>query len=630
MQVLDRITEQYVDQLALVFPDKSREELENYVQKKVQSTLKDRNVIFNDGEKKNQQSLLDFTEFLEVEKPIISGYGAVYKKHNEGKNMLADMFDYLLASRKKVKKEMFKHVNDKDRSVYNNLDLSQKTYKLLANSGYGATVEKNSIFYNENFGPSITYTGVVIITTAVNAFETFMSNNFDFTKINDVLNYIKNIVSQPYANNDIIDINITKKELLTYLFDKLQDKTQENMDILVEIVKRLNQEETNKIFYKNNLYKLFENKAVMDKLEKIAGKKEFLDPNEPPEEILGELNMLWSYLEDWVLYNHLNFYRMRNAETKKRKTVLIVDTDSNFLMLDPFYKYFLEKFPSKIDKTDESKVSTVNVATYLLANVIEKAYWKMTTEMNIPADKRTIINMKNEFFYKRLMTTRNKKSYGGLLIMQEGHMFEKPKMDIKGLAIRKVSVNYNVREFFTNMLKDEILTSETINLGKVFGSFMKLQKDIERSLRNGEIDYVQPGKVNEMESYANPYRMQTLRGAIIWNALFPDQEIVLPTKVNMIKLTADSLESIANKIPMEEYEIIKRTIFDNPEMAKYGFTTLSMPKSAKKIPEWITPYIDVDTMVNDHVKSGIIMLESLGFKTLDILDSQFPTNVLNF
>jgi hypothetical protein len=630
MEFLARTTEQYVEQLALVFPDKSREELSSYVERKIQSTLRDRTVTFIDDGKKKPQSLLEFTNFMEVEKPIISGYGAIYKRHTDANNMLADMFDYLLVSRKKVKKEMFKHVNDEDRSIYNNLDLSQKTYKLLANSGYGATVEKNSIFYNENFGPSITYTGVVIITTAVNAFETFMSNNFDFEKINDALNYIKNIVSQPYGNNDIIDINITKKELLTYLFEKLADKTQENMNILAEIVKRLTQEEVSKIYYKNNLYKFFENKAIAEYLNKIAGKKEFLDPNEPPEEITDELKTLWSYLQDWVLYNHLNFYRIKNAESKKRKTVLIVDTDSNFLMLDPFYKYFLKKFPNKIDETDESKVSTVNVATYILANVIEQTYWKLTSELNIPADKRTIINMKNEFFYKRLMTTRNKKSYGGLLIMQEGHMFEKPKMDIKGLAIRKVSVNYHVREYFTNMLRDEILTSKDINLGKVFGTFMKLQKDIEKSLRNGEVTYSQPAKVNELESYANPYRMQPLRGAIIWNALFPDQEIVLPTKVNLIKLTASSLEDIANKIPMEDYEIIKRTIFDNPDLSKYGFTILSMPKSAKAIPDWLTPYIDIETMVNDHVKSGIIMLESLGFKTLDILDSQFPTNVLNF
>jgi DNA polymerase family B len=630
MNFLEQCTEQYVDQLSLVFPNKSKEELVEYVEGKIKSTLKDTNAIFNDGEKKEQMSLLDFANFMEEKKPILSGYGAVYMKHTEADNKLADMFGFLLSERKKVKKEMFKHVNDEDRSTYNNLDLAQKTYKLLANSGYGATVEKNSIFYNENFGPSITYTGVVIITTAVNAFETFMSNNFGFDKINDALLYIKRIRDQHYEYPNIIDKHIDKKELLTYLFEKLEEKTQENMNILAGIIKGLSQAEIDRIYYKNNLYKFFENKAVMIELEKVMGEKSFLDPNSPPEEINEPINFVWGYLSEWVLYNYLNFYRFRNADERKRKTVLVVDTDSNFLMLDPFYKYFRNKFPSKIGDSDADKVSTVNVATFFLAKVIESAYWKLTTELNIPASKRQIINMKNEFFYKRLMTTRNKKSYAGILIMQEGHMFEKPKLDIKGLAIRKVSVNSNVREYFTEMLQEQILKSENISLGQVFGSFMKLQKDIEASLKNGEVTYTQPAKANELESYKNPYQIGPLRGAIIWNELFPEQEIVLPTKVNIIKLNISGLEDIANKIPMEQYEIIKRTIFDNENLAKYGFSILSMPKSAKKIPEWLIPFIDIDTMVNDHVKSGIIMLESLGFKTLDILNSQFPTNILNF
>jgi len=630
MAFLDRCTEQYVDQLALVFPNKNREELTNYVSKKIQSTLKDSNAIFNDGEKKSQMSLLEFTNFMEDKEPILSGYGAIYKKHTEATNKLADMFNYLLSSRKKVKKEMFTHVNDEDKSTYDNLNLAQSTYKLLANAGYGATIEKNSIFYNENFGPSITYTGVVIITTAVNAFETFMSNNLIFDRVNDIILYINRIKDQHYNYPDIINKTISKKELLTYLFDKLDAKTQENMNILASIVKDLTQEEINRIYYKNNIYKFFENDIPLKLIETIMDRKDFLDPTAPPEDIKETLEQLWAYLEDWILYNYLWFYRFRNADERTRKTVLVVDTDSNFLMLDPFYKFFHNKFPEKIDETDKSKVCTINIATFFLSQLIAKVYWKLTTEMNIPADKRSIINMKNEFFYKRLMTTRNKKSYAGTLIMKEGHMLKKPKNDIKGLAIRKVSVNANVREYFTNMLNEQILNCNEISLGKVFGSFMKLEKDITSSLISGEVTYTQPAKVNELESYKNPYTIQSLRGAIIWNALYPDQEIVLPTKVNIIKLTIRSLEDIANKIPMQEYEIIKNTIFDNENLSKYGFSVLTMPKLAKKIPEWLTPFIDVDTMVNDHVKSGIIMLESLGFKTLDILNSQFPTNILSF
>lgn len=629
MKFLETYRNQLVDQLSLVYPNLERSIIVSFAEKKIDETLKDRDIIWNDGEKKERRSLLEMTNWLEEEKPIITGYGAFYKKHSEGKNLLSEMVDYLLKSRKVVKKQMFQHVNDKDRTQYNNLDLMQKTFKLLANSFYGATVEKNSIFFNENFGPSITYNGVVIITTAVNAFETFMSNNFFFQNFNDILSYINNVRNQQYTHTDIIDVDIPKNQLLNYLVRKWRNKTQDEVNRLAKIISTLDQDMVNRIYYKNNLYRFFKNTKIQELLAMTIDKS-FLNPEKPPENVEPTIKVIWDYLEEWVLYNHLNFYRYQMADKEKRKTVLVVDTDSNFLMLDPFYKYFAKTFPDSVDNTDDSKVSIVNIATFFLAKVIEKVYWKMTTELNVPQEKRPIINMKNEFFYKRLMLTRNKKSYAGKLIMQEGHMFEKPKMDIKGLAIRKVSVNKNVRDYFTKMLEDKILSSDEINLGEVFGSFMSLQKTIENSLKKGEITYTQPGKVNEIESYKNPYTMMSVRGAIIWNALYPDREIVLPTKVNLIKLNINGLEDIAGKIPMDEYTIIKETIFDNENLAKYGFGILALPKSATQIPEWIVPFIDIDTMVNDHVKSGIIMLESLGFKTLDILNSQFPTNVLSF
>jgi DNA polymerase family B len=629
MQFLESYRDQAVGQLSLLFPGEPKEKLEEFVEKQVDERFRDRTVDFKRGEIVEQRSLLELTDWLETEKPIMTGYGAFYKKHEESINKLADMVDYLLKSRKVYKKEMFKHVNDEDRTTYNNFDLMQKTMKLLANSFYGATVEKNSTFFNENFGPSITYNGVVIITTAVNAFETFMSNNFTFRTLNDVMTYFKNVMDQHYSYPEVIDRHISKKELLNYVIGKWESKTQFEVNMVAEVIRGMEQSEVDRIYYKNNLYEFFENSAVQELLGGVVDKG-FLNPEDPPEGVKEPIETLWGWLNDWVLYNHLNFYRFQNANEKMRKTVLVVDTDSNFLMLDPFYKYFKSKFPEQVDRTDESRVSVVNVATYFLAEVIKNVYWKMTTELNVPHDKREIINMKNEFFYKRLMMTRNKKSYAGELIMQEGHMFEKPKMDVKGLAIRKVSVNRKVRDYFSDLLKDKVLSPDEINLGGVFGAFNKLQKEITNSLKNGDITYLQPGKVNELESYKTPYQIGPLRGAIAWNALFPEKEIVLPTKVNLLKLTAAKLEDLAGNIPMEQYAILKHTIFDDENLAKYGFQILSMPKSAKKIPDWLVQFIDVDAMVNDHVKSGIIILESLGFKTLDVGKSQFPTNILEF
>jgi len=644
-----KVVEGYVEQLRLVFPNASKEELEAYVRENV--NLSDRIVQFDDEVNKTQESLLTLTEFLETENPIISGHGTIYRNHLSMKNLLASMFDFLLKERKVAKKEMFKHVNDEDKTTYKNLDLKQKTLKLLANSGYGATVEDNSIFYNKNFGSAITATGVMIITTAVVAFENFMSANFIFYKETDFLRYVKNIVSEHYQYPDIVEKDIPIEKVAEFMASKFKNEItynakdfplmerigQEGVDrmyssinyqFVMSILSSLTQEQLNRIYYKNNIYEFMGNQKIADVFDLVIG-KEFLDPNEPPEELLPDLNRLWDYLQEWVYYDYLSFHRYQRAENEKRRTVLIVDTDSNFLFLNPFFEYFLERYPDRIARVDKDKVSTVNIATLFLSRVIEKNYWTLTKSMNIPADKRKIINMKNEFFYKRLMNTRNKKSYAGSLIMQEGHMLEKIKHDIKGLAIRKVNVNKNVRTYFTEMLGRLILDSDEINIEEVFGEYKRLEDMIVKSFVNGELTYSTPAKVNEIESYVSPYSIQSVRGSIIWNALYPDNEIVMPTKVNNIKLKAETLADLVN-VPKDVYDTLHRVIFSNPEMAKHGFKIISVPKDLEVLPDWIIPLIDIETMVKDNVKSGMIILESLGFKTLDILDSQFPTNILEF
>jgi DNA polymerase family B len=622
-------TEQLFKQVKLTMPDVPDDVIFQALETVVKKEMRDREIVFATEETKERKSMIELLNWLETEKPIITGYGTFYKRHVESVNHLSKLIGGLLSSRKVAKKEMFKYVNT-DRNKYENLDLAQKTYKLLANSFYGATVEKNSTFYNKFFGPSITYNGVVIITTAVNAFETFMSNNIYFKNLNDVLYYISNILDQEYKNLEAVTKDITKEMLLEYLTDKLENKSEEDLTILNNIVQEMDQTTVNKVYYKNNIYEFLDNSKTFGILPHVIDTS-FLDPNEPPETLLSDMGDIWELMEEWVFYNHAAFYRYHNAENRKRKTVLMVDTDSNFLMLDPFYKYFLKNFPDQVDSSNESKVSVVNIATYILAKVIEKTYWKMTTDMNVPEDKREIINMKNEYFYERLMTTRNKKNYAGLLIMQEGHMFEKPKIDVKGLAIRKVNVNQNVRAYFNELLEDRILKSEKISMGEIFGTFNRLQEDIKQSLLKGEIKYTIPIKVNEIESYKFPFRMQQVRGAIAWNNLYPKQELALPTKANYVKLTAKTLKDMAGKIPMEQYKVIKETIFDaNEDLAKHGFSILCLPKDLEEIPEWVVPLLDIETMTKDHVKSGIILLESLGFKTLDILTDQFPTNVIDF
>lgn len=273
-------------------------------------------------------------------------------------------------------------------------------------------------------------------------------------------------------------------------------------------------------------------------------------------------------------------------------------------------------------------ITTVNTATYQLTKLINEVFKTFNKSVNVQENFSHRINMKNEFLLRRFIATRNKKNYASIVLMQEGNILEPPKLDIKGLAIKKVSTNPTVRKYFTELLNEDILLVDKIDLSLIFSKFKELDTIIRNSLKNGEVDFLIPGKVNMLESYVNPYTIMSLRGTIAWNNLFPDDEISLPNKVNMLKLKIDDLNDIQDMDDVQ-YNIIKSKIFDNENLSKYGMKILTIPKTVSKIPDFILPYIDIDTMVLDNIKPGIILLESLGFSTLDILTKQLPTNIIN-
>ena len=99
-------------------------------------------------------------------------------------------------------------------------------------------------------------------------------------------------------------------------------------------------------------------------------------------------------------------------------------------------------------------------------------------------------------------------------------------MDIKGLPIRKSSVPKNLREEFTNYLLNDILVPEILSMRNVVQKYNQIVNLVRQSLSNRETTYLIPGKVEIVENYKFPERIQQVRGMIAWNALEPDSEFV--------------------------------------------------------------------------------------------------------
>lgn len=311
--------DEMVKKIKALRPELSEEKIEQLVKQQIKKRENNKKCKLENQE----TNIISLIKFIRTNNCIMSPYGTLFQNHKDGKNILSEMVDMLLKERKVAKKEMFKHANDEDKTMYNNFKQIQLTLKLLANSFYGASIESNSIFYHPYFGPSITIAGRMIIQTAVSVFERFVANNIIFRTQSDILEYMSDILLED-RNIDLDVNNVDKDFVYEYLIDKLDVK--EECHYVKLALDSLDQEDLNRIYYKNNLNEIINNSGQLKELmSHVVAKDDFLDPNEPPAHYQEYTSKIWSIIKEWVYYNKLDFYREDNAENKVRKAILTIN-----------------------------------------------------------------------------------------------------------------------------------------------------------------------------------------------------------------------------------------------------------------------------------------------------------------
>ena len=607
---------------------------------------------------------------LDKRNPIITKYGTCFVQHKEHEALENLMLIEAGELRKINKKKKFEHINDEDPTLMNRYDGIQQTYKAsIMNSYYGVMTAQGSIFRDLDCGESVTAQGEDIIMTAIDTFERFLANNVHFYSPNDVITYIENIVHEEYKFEDKFKFNITKEELINYLNEHFYDKETlkdlivdlNDYPFIIDYIDNLTDLEVQKVFYKNNLLQFLNDSKLYKKFELILENVDnpFMDPNKPSDEQNEILEEVWNYVKEWVFYNFIDYNKFNFCHKGKRKVVLVVDTDSNFLYLYPTYKFLADRIDC-VDDRKIMKVGSVNCFTFLITKVINEAYLKFGGLHNIEEKYRPLTNMKNELLLSRLLMTKNKKNYADSILMQEGNLIEKPKIDLKGLAIKKSNTNKLVGEYFTNLLKDNVILTDEIKYSTIIRKYFDLIDVIKNSLVSGQTDFLTPSRANELNSYDKAPNIMAIRAILLWNILYKEDEIILPTNVNLCKVVIEpDINLIENKIRtyFEENELdlnedeLKEFLKRMESAINYKFVTnhnnknekveienalikkgliniIAIPKNMNEIPIFIRPFINIDKICYDHLNVGTIILDSLDIQTPSINDSLVPTNII--
>jgi hypothetical protein len=627
----------------LNYPDLTEGEIDEFLYKIIDDNIKvpiatlDNNYIHTT----KRIDVLTLMQWVRDNEFIIAGNGTIFKNHNQEYNPSIHFLIDLKKSRDSMKSAMKKL--DPSTYEYAMKDMGQLNEKLLMNSDYGAGGSDITYFYNLYCAVCTTATGQSMISTAVTCFENFFSDNVKFIDFDDCSQYITNILNEPFTG----DMSLVDDKKAHEVFERLKNKFmdyKENYDYpLFSMLINMDQDNLNRLYYKNNLYEFARLPKVKKLLFKIIDEVDlFLDPNKPPKEVLSDLELLWSWMKPFVYYDYFVFNRIGRVNCDERDSICTIDTDSAMICLAPWvdfmfdevikgdskilnkaqgtYKYNIDGREMEFEGEKMLVYKVCNSITYIASQVIGSHLKKFAINSGVLEEYHNRIHMKSEYLFRKMLLTTTKKRYMAKIMLREGAVYE--KREVKGLDFFKSECNDFTRKFISQLMNNELLekTTDDIVVKNIINGTRELADAVRSSLERGEKTFLTPKKCKEAAAYKNCWTEMSFRGAYAWNMLYPDMGIEFPDTVDIVHLNIRKLEDIADleKNNKEMYNKIKRFIFESKieEVRNKALIVLAIPKNVPDIPEWCRPYINYDKIINDNTTKMRPLLEALGVQII--------------
>ena len=640
-QFKDAWIEAVYNKLHLMHPEDSKDQIISYAEKLYEKKFKDTDCyIYNNYEKtKYDTTIKGVVEFIENTKPIITESGTLFKQHRDAYNPAIEIISDKLALRDTYKGKMFDYENLANNSTdpkkvaeYQNkakqYNDAQSRTKVIVNADYGVSGLSSSWCFNIACASATTCKGQALISTAFNAFEDFLTDSVKFTDMDECIDFIYNINSEKESRTHIDSEWVEDKnkiELLSRLRDKFINQDDFDINIISKIIDNLSQEDINRIYYKSNLYEFINNSdRAQSILTYIISCKSFMNPNKPDKEYKDSLRDLRNAAMEYVHYNYQFNDRVLRLRTHKRKTVVAIDTDSNFINLGNWTDFVAETIMhEKEENLDEQDVfKIVNIAINLMTEMINRTLIDFNRRCNVSDDAPGVTKMKNEFLYLKILFTEAKKHYQGIIRLREGNLIPnniKKNFDIKGMEYMKKSIaGDNAREFTRDIIYNDILSCKgSPDLVHIYHRLHEFEESVAQSLDNDDYTFLKTANVKTMDAYAEPMSQGPYKAVFVWNYLFPDKTIDLPGVAIMIPVKMIKPKDFAHLsvTDPELFEKIMDLFTNNPNISRSGIKNIALPLN-ETLPKSLKPYVNITDIIAKNLSLLFPVTQGIGIKTI--------------
>jgi hypothetical protein len=607
-----------------------------------------------------QCSLEEIFNIILSKNCILAGDGVLFQPHDKS---LSDMVPVIIKyqqDRKKEKNLMKQY--EKGTAEYLYHDRNQRNKKVVINALYGLFGYSKFRFFNINIAQAVTASGQLIISTATCCFENFLADNTKFILFEECMLFINRMKSF-YSNLPEED-----KIIFSYLPDvspkaavrriaehSYNEYTETEAKYIVDCVTSLTRDELKLIYYKNNLREFNDTEYIHNLLQEIFDAIEHIQLGElsafdepdkfntvcqpNAKELVEKLIHLYDI---FVLDTHQIFDRVRRTKYTPKKSVMYIDTDSNFVALEEFVDYFMKTINDKYNNMESFIFKCTSILTMIVSHVVSLTYTEFAKSMSMNMDYGSRIRMKNEFLFSILVFGTAKKRYFGKMIIQEGKLIKEGKGDIeiKGFDFKKAATKKEIYDKICKMLFNTILEVNQISYGDILRSANEFKNNIRKDILNGSNLYYKQLSVSSPDKYKNPYSMQGIKGVLLWNAIVEKHDrMEFPTEVDIIPIPFDKFsekgfaEFLQNPrgffnthINDAKYKVIYgfyqnyntefcrmiSTIQEHPDIWTKFPSSIAKPRALKELPDWLKYIIDIDSIVHNNVNLINPILESVG------------------
>ncbi len=300
-----------------------------------------------------------------------------------------------------------------------------------------------------------------------------------------------------------------------------------------------------------------------------------------------------------------------------RRSALTGDTDSTIFTVQDWVIWYKGGV-----SFDDEATAVAATLIFLASSTIAHILAIMSANFGIVKERIHQIEMKNEFKFDVFVPTQLGKHYFATISCQEGNVFEKRKMEIKGVYLKSSNAPKIINQTAVKMM-DEIM--QTVIDGKKISAvkYLKQVADIEReivaSIHRGDFTYLRTGSIKDPGSYTKEGSLSPYQNHVMWNQVFgPSYGYMDEPPYNTIKVSVDldspsKMKKWLNDIVDKDFA--NRLAVYMKKNSKTNITTFNIPAqilSDKGMPKEINLVIDYRKIMGDINSIYYILLECLG------------------